>query len=110
IDLATARASVERYFGDIPAGPEVDAIAEWIPTRLTNTSETQYDEVPAVLANRAWVVPPRDTRDRTLLDLAAAIIGGGRNSRLYVDLVYERQLASSVSVSVTPFELASVFD
>jgi zinc protease len=110
IDLATARAKVERFFGDIPAGPEVDAVEEWIPTRLTNTSETQYDEVPAVLANRAWVVPPRDTRDRALLDLAAAIIGNGRNSRLYVDLVYNRQVASSVNVGVTPFELASVFD
>jgi len=110
IDLATAKEKVERYFGDIAAGPEVDAVEEWVPIKAGNTSETQYDEVPAVLANRAWVVPPRHTRERALLDLAAAIIGNGRNSRLYVDLVYEKQQAASVSVAVTPFQLASVFD
>jgi zinc protease len=110
IDIDTAREKVEQYFGDIPPGPEVDAIAEWVPVKDINSMEVQYDEVPAVLANRAWAVAPRSTRDRALLDIAAAIIGGGRNSRLYVDLVYERQVASSVNVAVTPFELASVFD
>ncbi len=110
IDVATARAKVERFFGDIPAGPEVDTQEEAVPTRLMNTSETQYDEVPGVLANRAWVLPPLDTQDRALLDIASAVIGSGSTSRLYVDLVYENQMASSVSTSVTPFELASVFD
>ena len=110
IDLATAREKVERYFGDIPAGPDVDRMQSWIPVRSANTHEIQHDVVPAVLANRAWVVPSRTTRDAALLDLAAAAVGQGRNSRLYIDLVYERQLASEVSVSVTPFELASVFD
>jgi zinc protease len=110
IDLATAREKAERYFGDIPAGPEVDAFESWVPTRLTNTHEVQYDEVPAVLANRAWVAPGRTTRERALLDLAAAALGQGKNSRLYLDLIYNRQLATSVNVGVTPFELASVFD
>lgn len=110
IDVATAREKVERYFGDIPAGPEVDAFAAWLPVREHNTREVQHDEVPAVLVNRAWVVPNRNTRERALLDLAAAVLGQGRVSRLYLDLIYERQVASSVNVAVTPFELASVFD
>ncbi|HEX7082306.1 MAG TPA: pitrilysin family protein [Gammaproteobacteria bacterium] len=110
IDVETAREKVERYFGDIPAGPEVDTYETWIPKRQTNTHQIQYDEVPAVLVNRAWAVPPRTTRDRALLDLAAAVLGDGRNSRLYVDLIYNRQVATDVNVGVTPFELASVFD
>lgn len=110
IDLATAREKVTRYFGDIPAGPEVDTFEELIPVRQYNTHEIQHDEVPAVLANRAWVAPSRTSRDRALLDLAAAILGQGRVSRLYVDLIYERQLASSVNLAVTPFEIASVVD
>jgi zinc protease len=110
IDAATARTKVERYFGDIPAGPEVDEYEVWIPVKETNTHEIQHDEVPAVLANRAWVLPPRSTRERALLDLAADVLGRGRNSRLYLDLLYNRQLATSVNVGVTPFELASVFD
>jgi zinc protease len=110
IDTATARAKVERYFGDIPAGPDVDTFDAWVPVREINTQEIQHDEVPAVLANRAWVVPQRSTRTRALLDLAAAVLGRGRNSRLYLDLIYNRQLATSVNVGVTPFEIASVFD
>jgi zinc protease len=110
IDAATALEKVERFFGDIPAGPEVDAFETWIPERAINTHEVQYDEVPAVLANRAWAVPGRNTRERALLDLAAAVLGRGRNSRLYLDLIYNRQVATSVNVGVTPFELASVFD
>jgi zinc protease len=110
IDAATARQKVERFFGDIPAGPEVDTFKAWVPIRELNTHEIQHDEVPAVLANRAWVVPPRWTRERALLDLTAAVLGRGRNSRLYLDLIYNRQLATSVNVGVTPFEIASVFD
>ena len=110
IDAATARTKVERHFADIPAGPEVDAYEAWVPVRETNTHEIQHDEVPAVLVNRAWVVPPRSTRERALLDLAAAALGRGRNSRLYLDLIYNRQLATSVNVGVVPFEIASVFD
>ena len=110
IDAATARAKVEKYFGDIPAGPEVDTIDAWRPTKEHNTWETQYDNVPAILANRAWVVPERTTRDWALLDVAGSILGAGRNSRFYVDLVYEQQVASSVDIGVMPFELAGVFD
>src|SRR5690606_7357424 len=90
--------------------PEVDRYESWVPVKTLNTHEIQHDQVPAVLANRAWVVPERTSEERALLDLAAAVLGQGRNSRLYLDLVYERQVASSVSIGVTPFELASVFD
>ena len=110
IDLATAKRKVQQFFGDIPPGPEVDAMQIWVPKRSTNSMETQFDTVPAVLANRAWVVPPRNTRDKALLDLAAAVLGGGNNSRLYLELVYERQVASSVNFGITPFELTSVAD
>ena len=110
IDVATAREKMQRYFGDIPAGPEVDAFSAWVPVKDTNTVEVMHDEVPAELANRAWVIPGSTTRDFALLELAAAVLGSGRNSRLYLDLIYNRQLATSVDVHSVPFEIASVFD
>lgn len=105
-----ARARVERYFGDIPAGPEVDRATAWIPLRQHDTREVQYDDVPAVLADRVWAVPGFGTRDRALLDIAAAILGTGPNARFNRELVRERQIASSVAIGVIPHELASVFD
>jgi len=110
IDVDTARPAVERYFGDIAAGPDIDAYETWVPVKTTSSHETMHDEVPAVLANRAWAVSPRNSRDAALLTLAADVLGRGRNSRFYLDLVYNRQLASDVAIAVVPFELASVFD
>lgn len=110
IDAATAKEKVTRYFGDIPAGPEVDAVQAWVPVREHNTREVQHDQVPAVLANRAWALPGRATREGALLRLAAEVIGGGRNSRLYLDLIYNRQVATQASAYVGQFELANIFD
>ena len=110
IDVETAREKVERYFGDIPAGPNVDAFDAWMPVREHSTREIQYDEVPGVLAVRAWAVPGRNTREHALLNIVAAVLGQGRNSRLYRDLLYDRQLATSVEVTIAPFELAAVVD
>jgi len=107
IDVATARQKVERYFGDIPAGPDVDTFNALLPIRTHNTAEVQYDQVPAARVFRAWVVPDRNTREAALLDLAVRVLGSGRLSRLYLDLVYEQQKASQASMSLTPFELAS---
>ena len=107
IDVATARQKVERYFGDIPAGPDVDTFNALLPTRTHNTAEVQYDQVPAARMIRAWVVPDRNTREAALLDLAVSILGNGRLSRLYLDLVYEQQKASQATMNLTPFELAS---
>lgn len=110
IDLATAREKVERYFGDIPAGPEVDAFATLLPERHINTAEVQFDVVPAPRMYRAWALPDRNTRDNALMDLATGILGQGRISRLYMDLVYEKQQASQVLMEVYPFELASTVE
>jgi zinc protease len=110
IDRATAEEKVTRFFGDIPGGPEVDHFEAWVPYKDFNSHEVQYDEVPAILANRAWVVPPRTTEERALLDIAAAVLGQGRNSRFYRELIYDRQVASDVGIFVGPYEISSVFD
>jgi len=109
IDLATARPLVEKYFGDIPAGPPVKRLNAWVPDRRENTSETMYDRVPQIRTYRYWAVPGRITPERRELDLAASILGDGKNSRLYQALVYKSQLAVSVNVSVEAHQLASMF-
>jgi zinc protease len=100
----------KKYFGDIPAGPEVDKILAGVPDRTANTREFQFDEVPSVLNNRAWATPGLNERDSALLELAADVIGSGKNSRLYKEAIYDRQVATSVSFGFIPFVLASVAD
>ncbi len=110
IDAATARPLVEKYFGDIASGPPLARRTEWVPERRVNARDVMYDRVPQARIYRTWVVPGRVKEDLAKLQLAASVLGSGKNSRLYKALVHEGQLAVSVSVSAQPFELASFFE
>ena len=109
INPETGLELARKYFGDIPAGPPVTRLKSWVPDRRDDTHEVMYDRVPQVRSYRLWAVPGWTVKDRMLLQLAASILGDGKNSRLYQALVYEFQHAVSVSVEVQPFELASLF-
>ena len=109
IDAATARPLVEKYFGDIPAGPPVKRMKAWVPSRSHDTFEIMYDRVPQIRSYRYWAVPGRTTRERFMLELAANVLGNGKNSRLYQALVYQNQLAVNVAVGVEEHQLASMF-
>jgi predicted Zn-dependent peptidase len=109
IDLATAKDKVQKYFGDIPAGPPVARQAQWVAPRTTSTRHQMDDRVSQTRISREWNVPARGQKDLTLLDLAADVLGGGKTSRLYQRLVYQDKLVDDVSVGITPFELVSQF-
>jgi zinc protease len=81
----------------------------WVPDRSHDTFEIMYDRVPQVRSYRYWSVPGRTTRERFLLELAASVLGNGKNSRLYQALVYQNQLAVNVGVGVEEHQLASMF-
>ncbi len=54
-------------------------------------------DVPTSRIALAWKIPPLEHPDTPALDLAAAILGRGRSSRLYRSLREERELALEVS-------------
>jgi len=111
IDLATAKEKMNTYFGDIGAGPALKQHKAWVPTRINNTIEEMVDpSAPQVRISRNWAVAPRNDMDASYLNLVDALLGGGKNSRLYQALVYKSQLATGVNVSMQPFELASMFE
>jgi zinc protease len=109
IDAKTAKAKVEKYFGDIKAGPSLPHLKSWVPVKSENVLETITDQVPQARLYRQWAVPGRTTKDKTMLDLAASVLGSGKNSRLFKELVYEREIATQVNVYVEDHELASIF-
>ncbi|MFC1777803.1 M16 family metallopeptidase [Pseudomonadota bacterium] len=109
IDTEKARALAEKYFGDIPAGPPVKRMKAMVPERTIDSHEVMYDRVPHTRSYRYWAVPGRTEQENIQLNLAASILGSGKNSRLYQALVYKNQLANSVSVYVEDHELASIF-
>jgi zinc protease len=56
-----------------------------------------------------WNVPQWGTADADLLGLAANILSTGKTSRLYKRLVYDEQIATSVTASIDAREIASQF-
>ena len=108
IDAATARPLVEKYFGDIPAGPVVKRQDAPVPVWTTTRTETMYDQIPTPQLERNWVVPGRLDNDATLVDIALTVLAGGNSSRLYNELVREKKLAVAVSGGVQAFEKLSM--
>jgi zinc protease len=109
IDPATARAKVEKYFGDIPPGPPVAHQGAWIAKMTGSHRERVEDRVPQPRIYKVWNVPQRGSLGEAYLDLVAACLGDGKDSRLYKRLVYDEQIATSVTASDYNREIAGQF-
>ncbi|MFO1497132.1 MAG: pitrilysin family protein [Verrucomicrobiota bacterium] len=109
IDVATARAKVEKYFGDIPSGPPVSRFEAWPAKRSGAQRQVMEDRVPQSRIYKVWNVPEYRAADSDYLDLAADILSSGKNSRLYERLVYRDQIASSVSAFNASREIGGQF-
>lgn len=109
IDAATAKAKVEEYFGNIPAGPRLQRPQAW-PAPMSDTrSITVQDDVPQARSYFVWNVAPNFSRDLVHLQTAADALANGKTSRLYRSLVHEQQRATDVGAFVLPRELGSQF-
>ena len=109
ITPAIAKEKMLKYFGDIAPGPQVPRPQPWVAPRDVSTHGTMTDNVAQVRIYREWNVPGRGTTDENLLEVAAAVLGGGKTSRLYQRLVYQDKLVDDVSVDVQQHVLASLF-
>ena len=109
IDLETAKLKVAKYFGDIQSGPPLIKPEKWIAKRSEEKREVMYDDVPQARIYKIWNVPERDTEAAAHFDLASSVLVGGKNSPLYKELVYEKQIATSVSSFYYDREIAGMF-
>jgi zinc protease len=100
---------VQKYYGDIPAGPPLAKHSEWIAKRTGSHRSTVQDRVPQARIYRVWNVPGAKSATEPLLDLGAYVLGEGKTSRLYKRLVYKEQLATSVATSNASSEIAGQF-
>lgn len=110
IDVATAREMVERYFGDIPRGPETEQVDPGIPTLSERREIVLQDNVATTRLYRTWVVPGLNDPAASDLDVAASVFGGLASSRLDNVLVREEQTAVSVTAFLQEFEYVSLFE
>jgi predicted Zn-dependent peptidase len=104
IDLATAKAKVTKWFGQIPRGPEVKPVAAAPVTLKAPVRETITDRVPVTRIIRAWSGPALTAADAVPLQVGMYVLGGLASSRLDNALVRGQELAVSVSAGVEQHE------
>ncbi len=108
IDVATAKAKVEKWFGNIPAGPAPKDVDASVPTLAKDVDLTMHDNVAATRLYRNWIVPGVNSADLQQLDLAMTVFGGLGSSRLDNALVRDEKVAVAVKASIQPFEKLSI--
>lgn len=109
IDPKATRALVEKWFSDVKPGATVEPMT--IPgVALTSvTKKTITDRVQLPRLFLAWLTPKRLAPGDAALDLVADVLAGGKNSRLYKRLVYDMQIAQSVTAYQSSMALGSSF-
>jgi len=108
IDVAKTKAWIKKYFGEIPAGPAVEE-PEPQPVTLTETRYmTLEDKVHLPLLQITYPTVYGRHEDEAPLDVLADILGGGKTSLFYKNLVKEGMAVQAV-VSHPCRELACEF-
>jgi zinc protease len=109
IDAKTAKEKVQKYFGDIPAGPPVTHQQSWIAKMTGIHRSVTQDRVPEPRVYMVWNVPQFGSADADYLRLVSDCLGEGKTSRLYKRLVYDDQIASDVTVYEESREIGGQF-
>ncbi len=105
VDPAQARAWVAKYFGPIPANPDIPAFSvEPLPMTLGGeVRETVEDRVPLPRIYAAYRAPALGDGRLYALEIAAQVVAGGKGSRLHRRLVREGRIAQDVAFFLLPF-------
>lgn len=108
IDAATARPLVEKWFGQIPAGPAVAKVTAGPVDLAAPVKRDMADQVPNLRLTRVWSGPGLNDADAAALEVGMDILGGLSSSRLDNALVRGGKQAVSVSASAQQHEQTSM--
>jgi zinc protease len=108
-DKAKTKELVQKYFGPLKRGPEVPKITAETPKITAERRVEVKDQVKLPRIYMAWITPAFFKPGDADADATANILGGGKSSRLYKKLVYEKQIAQDVSAFQQSLSLGSAF-
>ncbi len=92
---------VKKYFGAVTKPSEkIPRVTVKEPPRKEDRLETTYSpKAPLPAIAITYLAPSVQSKDAPALTMAEDILAGGASSRLYQSLVYEQQVAQSISCS-----------
>jgi predicted Zn-dependent peptidase len=92
---------IEKYFGDIPRGEDPPVLRTVEPKQLGERRvRFEFDAEPALMIG--YHKPTFPAKEDAAASVLSSILTSGRTSRLYKDLVQEKQLAVSVNAGSGP--------
>ncbi len=98
LDPAETLALIERYYGDIPAGPAVPEVIDSEPEpNGERRAEVHYpSQAPALMIG--YRAPKARDEETFVLDVIQSVLSIGDSSRLIKRLVYTEEIATNVMV------------
>ena len=96
---------ITKRFGRIPRGPEPPAVLAVEPPQNGERRTVVKKQAELPIVYLAWHVPNHRSDDSAALEVLSTVLSGGRASRLYKQLVYERQLALEAGGDYSYFSL-----
>lgn len=88
-----AKEWVTKYFGSIARGNDVARIEIEQPAKNAAKRDIMEDRIQLPHLYVAWHSTPLSGKDDATLDVLADVLAGGKNSRFYKTLVYDKQIA-----------------
>jgi len=105
-----AQQLAKRYFGWIPLYDKPAGVTVREPEHKEGRTVTlKEDNAPAPAAGVVYRTVPISDRDSVALDILTEILGGGNSSRLYRELVAEKQLAVAAEAASWSLEQDGLF-
>jgi zinc protease len=108
-DRARAKQLIDKYFGPLARGETPPPVKATQPRITLEKRLVVSDRVELPRVYMAWHTPAIYQPGDAELDLAAHVLAGGKSSRLYKALVYDKQIAQSVTAEQYSLSLGSVF-
>lgn len=103
-------ASIQRGYGGLAPGKRAPATPIHVPRLRGEKNRTMHWPTPTEKLAIGWIAPAFADRDHAVMTVLDQILVGGRSSRLYTELVREREIASEVRMSLAPFQAMSLLD
>ena len=105
VDPNEIRRWTERYFGGIPANPNIPALGDLSLPAVVGSErrETVYDKVPLPRVYVGFRAPVFGDPRLDALDIASQVLAGGKGSRLHRRLVRDERIAQDVALVALGF-------
>jgi predicted Zn-dependent peptidase len=108
VDPAHVKRLAEKYFVSIPSGPKPEPVRTVEPPQRGERRVTIEDAAqPTIMIG--YHRPNVNHPDNAALEVVSQIVGVGRTSRLYKDLVKDKKIAVSADARADPSKYPSLF-